>query len=256
MTDISVNGLVKSFELGKNILDGLSFDIAEGERVGILGHNGCGKTTLIRLLSRLSQPGSGQIFMDGKCCVGYERKDFARHVALLPQSRPVPAISVRELVSHGRFPYLELSRRLSREDREIVENALREAGAEKLAHRNMKELSGGERQRAYLAMLLAQDTPYVLLDEPTTYLDVSAQFAVMDILQRMSRSGKCVIAVLHDLSLALQFCDEIVVMDKGEICAAAAPEELARRGVLDRVFHMECVPLVYEGKTEYIFRKK
>ena len=120
----------------------------------------------------------------------------------------------------------------------------------------MKELSGGERQRAYLAMLLAQDTPYVLLDEPTTYLDVSAQFTVMDMLQKMSRSGKCVVAVLHDLSLALQYCDELILLEKGELRAAAPPKALADSGLLDRVFHIRCVPLEYEGKTEYVFHKK
>ena len=238
------------------VLKNVSLCLRPGRLYAIVGPNGCGKTTLIRLLSRLSVPEAGQISLAGKPYGEYERKDFARRVALLPQSRPIPAISVRELVSHGRFPYLDLSRKLSAEDKQIVENALREAGAETLAKRSMRELSGGERQRAYLAMLLAQDTPYVLLDEPTTYLDVSAQFTVMDILREMRDSGKCVVAVLHDLALALQYCDELIVMEKGELRAAAAPKALVSQGVLNRVFGIECIPLEHRGKTEYVFHKK
>lgn len=246
-----------SFSYDKEpVLKNVSLALAPGKFYAVVGPNGSGKTTLIRLLSRLSQPDSGQLLLDGKSHAEFERKDFARRLAMLPQSRPVPAISVRELVSHGRFPHLQMSRKLSAEDRRIVERALREAGAEGLACRSVKELSGGQRQRAYLAMLLAQDTPYVLLDEPTTYLDVSAQFTVMDTLQQMSRSGKCVAAVLHDLSLALQYCDELIVMEQGELRASAPPKELADSGVLDRVFNIRCLPLEYKGKTEYVFHKK
>lgn len=246
-----------SFSYDKEpVLKNVGLALAPGKFYAVVGPNGSGKTTLIRLLSRLSLPDSGQLFLDGKSYAEFERRDFARRLAMLPQSRPVPAISVRELVSHGRFPHLPMSRKLSAEDRRVVERALLEAGAESLARRSVKELSGGERQRAYLAMLLAQDTPYVLLDEPTTYLDVSAQFTVMDMLQKMSRSGKCVAAVLHDLSLALQYCDELILMEKGELRAAAPPKVLADGGLLDRVFHIRCVPLEYEGKTEYVFHKK
>ena len=246
-----------SFSYDKEpVLKNVSLALAPGKFYAVVGPNGSGKTTLIRLLSRLSRPDSGQLFLDGRCYAEFERRDFARQLAMLPQSRPVPAISVRELASHGRFPHLPMSRKLSAEDRKIVERALREAGAEGLARRSVKELSGGQRQRAYLAMLLAQDTPYVLLDEPTTYLDVSAQFGVMDTLQQMSRSGKCVAAVLHDLSLALQYCDELIVMEQGRLCASAPPKALVDSGVLDRVFNIRCVPLAFEGKTEYVFHKK
>lgn len=246
-----------SFSYDKEpVLKNVSLALAPGKFYAVVGPNGSGKTTLIRLLSRLSRPDSGQLFLDGRSYAEFERRDFARQLAMLPQSRPVPAISVRELASHGRFPHLPMSRKLSAEDRKIVERALREAGAEGLARRSVKELSGGQRQRAYLAMLLAQDTPYVLLDEPTTYLDVSAQFGVMDTLQQMSRSGKCVAAVLHDLSLALQYCDELIVMEQGRLCASAPPKALVDSGVLDRVFNIRCVSLAFEGKTEYVFHKK
>ena len=238
------------------VLKKISLKLMPGKLYAVVGPNGCGKTTLIRLLSRLSQPDSGQLFLDGRGYPEVERREFARRLAMLPQSRPVPAISVRELVSHGRFPHLPMSRKLSAEDKRIVERALRETGAESLARRSVRELSGGERQRAYLAMLLAQDSTYVLLDEPTTYLDVSAQFTVMDTLQKMSRSGKCVVAVLHDLPLALQYCDQLILMEKGELRAFAAPKELAEGGLLDRVFNIRCIPLEYEGKTEYVFHKK
>ena len=227
-----------------------------GKVLALLGPNGCGKSTLLRTAAGLLPSQGGTVLLDGVPLTSCPPRLIAQKAAYLPQSRTVPAITAERMVLHGRFPYLSYPRQYSAADRALARQALEWVDAGDLADRLLPELSGGQRQKVYLAMALAQDTETVLMDEPTTYLDVSAQFAVMDILQRMSRSGKCVIAVLHDLSLALQFCDEIVVMDKGEICAAAAPEELARRGVLDRVFHMECVPLVYEGKTEYIFRKK
>lgn len=239
---------------GRTVLHNISAAFSPGKLYAVLGPNGSGKTTLIRLLSRLLQPDSGSLTLDGKSYACYGRKDFARQLALLPQARPIPAISVQDLVSHGRFPYLGLSRTLGKDDLDAVERAMAAVNVQAFAGRDLRQLSGGERQRVYLALLLAQDTRYVLLDEPTTYLDASAQFSVMENLKCMSQDGKCVIAVLHDLNLALSFADEICLLDQGRIAAFGAPEALVEQGVLDRVFSIRCRSVVVDGIKEYIIR--
>ena len=239
---------------GRTVLNNISAAFSPGKLYAVLGPNGSGKTTLIRLLSRLLLPDSGSLTLDEKSYTCYGRKEFARQLALLPQTRPIPAISVQDLVSHGRFPYLGLSRTPGRADLEAVDRAMAAVNVQAFAGRDLRRLSGGERQRVYLALLLAQDTRYVLLDEPTTYLDASAQFSVMENLKRMSQSGKCVIAVLHDLNLALSFCDEICLLDQGRIAAFGAPAKLVEQGVLDRVFSIRCRSVVVDGVKEYIIR--
>ena len=239
---------------GRTVLHNISAAFSPGKLYAVLGPNGSGKTTLIRLLSRLLQPDSGSLTLDGKSYACYGRKEFARQLALLPQARPIPAISVQDLVSHGRFPYLGLSRTPGKDDLDAVERAMAAVNVQAFAGRDLRQLSGGERQRVYLALLLAQDTRYVLLDEPTTYLDASAQFSVMENLKCMSRDGKCVIAVLHDLNLALSFADEICLLDQGRIAAFGAPEALVEQGVLDRVFSIRCRSIVVDGIKEYIIR--
>lgn len=239
---------------GRAVLHNLSAAFSPGKLYAVLGPNGSGKTTLIRLLSRLLLPDSGSLTLDGKSYESYGRKEFARQLALLPQARPIPAISVQDLVSHGRFPYLGLSRTPGKDDLDAVERAMAAVNVQAFAGRDLRQLSGGERQRVYLALLLAQDTRYVLLDEPTTYLDASAQFSVMENLKCMSQDGKCVIAVLHDLNLALSFADEICLLDQGRIAAFGAPEALVEQGVLDRVFSIRCRSVVVDGIKEYIIR--
>ena len=239
---------------GRNVLNNISAAFSPGKLYAVLGPNGSGKTTLIRLLSRLLLPDSGSLTLDEKSYTCYGRKEFARQLALLPQTRPIPAISVQDLVSHGRFPYLGLSRTPGRADLEAVDRAMAAVNVQAFAGRDLRRLSGGERQRVYLALLLAQDTRYVLLDEPTTYLDASAQFSVMENLKRMSQDGKCVIAVLHDLNLALSFSDEICLLNQGHIAAFGAPEALVEQGVLDRVFSVRCRSVVVDGIKEYIIR--
>ena len=239
---------------GRTVLNNISAAFSPGKLYAVLGPNGSGKTTLIRLLSRLLLPDSGSLTLDEKSYTCYGRKEFARQLALLPQTRPIPAISVQDLVSHGRFPYLGLSRTPGRADLEAVDRAMAAVNVQAFAGRDLRRLSGGERQRVYLALLLAQDTRYVLLDEPTTYLDASAQFSVMENLKRMSQDGKCVIAVLHDLNLALSFADEICLLDQGRIAAFGAPEALVEQGVLDRVFSIRCRSVVVDGIKEYIIR--
>lgn len=238
------------------VLRDFSASFAPGLLYGIVGPNGCGKTTLIRLLCGLSEPREGALSLDATPYSVFSSKELARKVSLMPQIASLPPISGEELVGRGRYPYWGFSGRMSPSDLQAVQYALQRAEASSFAHRDVTKLSGGERQRICLAMLLAQDTPYVLLDEPTTYLDISHRFALMEQMRALREEGKCVIAVLHDLSLALRYCDRILVLEEGMVQSFDTPENILSSGVLDRVFSLSCRAVEVDGKREYLFLPK
>lgn len=214
----------------------IAFTAPKGEMTTLVGPNGCGKTTLLRTAARQLPPLAGEVLLAGRPLGDYGRRELARTVAVLPQVREVPAITVRGLVSHGRFPHLGLGRRMRPADREAVDRAMEETDVARWAHRDLRSLSGGERQRVYLAMALAQDTELLLLDEPTTYLDMGVQFALLELIQRVRRGGKTVVMVLHDLSHALRYSQRIVLLERGRLVCCAPPEALLESGEIDRVF--------------------
>ncbi len=244
------------FSYGKtDVLKDIDLCLEPGKLYAVIGPNGSGKSTLIRLLSRLVQPQKGALSIDGKAYKSYKRKEFAQQVAMLPQGRNTPNITAQELVGCGRFPWLGLSRKLSEKDYAIVQSSLALTATAAFARRNVKQLSGGERQRVYLAMLYAQQTPYVFLDEPNTYLDIAGSLEIMDQLIMMKQAGKCVAAVLHDLAMALKYADRIILMDRGSVRLCASPEEVVESGLLQEVFHVICTPVKRNEITEYLFNK-
>lgn len=237
---------------GIPILRNVSFTVCDGEITALLGTNGCGKTTLLKAIARQLPVLEGQVFLKGRPIEQYARKEFARAVAFMPQVRNIPEITVRSLVSHGRFPYLGLSRQMTNMDRAAVDQAMEITGVSRWSERDLRELSGGERQRVYLAMALAQGGDAILLDEPTAYLDVAAQFELLELLRALAKQGKAVLVVLHDLAQALQYSDKVAVLADGRVVAFGEPERLYAQKVLDEVFGVTicCAP---EG-TYYLRR--
>ena len=235
---------------GVERLHGITFDLREGALTAIIGPNGCGKSTLLKCAAKLLEPSGGSILLDGQPLNALSEKERARSVSYMPQSRIVPDTSVRHLVTHGRYPHLQWGRSLRREDREIVDAVLRRTGLADYARRNVRVLSGGERQRAYLAMMLAQQTPVMLLDEPGTYLDLSHQFQLMQLMKELCREGRAVAIVMHDLALALEFADEILLLHEGKCVACGTPAEVYRTGAIQDVFgiQIKCV-----ADHKYIF---
>ncbi|TLF77462.1 ABC transporter ATP-binding protein [Nocardia cyriacigeorgica] len=227
------------------IVDGLSLDIAPGVITTVIGPNGCGKSTLLRSLGRLLKPSAGQVLLDGKAISSMKTKDVARIVGMLPQTPVAPeGLTVADLVARGRHPHQSWIRQWSATDESEVLTALEQTGIADLAHRSLDELSGGQRQRAWISMALAQGTDILLLDEPTTYLDLAHSLEVLDLVDRLhDELGRTVVMVLHDLNLAIRYSDQLIVMRDGRIIAKGAPADIIDAELLREVFGLEATVL-------------
>lgn len=217
-------------------IEELTCKLGDGRITGLLGANGSGKSTIMRLCTGLLRPKAGVIAIDGRSIRDFSPKELAREAAFLPQARPVPALSVRGLAANGRFPYLGITRKLSQEDEAAVDRALEITGLTGMADRELQTLSGGERQKAYIAMLIAQGAQHMLLDEPTTYLDVGYQLELMELMTEMKKLGRCVVMVLHDIDLAMQYCDDMLVVKDGKIIYGGPAEALADSGAIEAAY--------------------
>lgn len=245
------------FGYGKNIIfQHLNLVFKKGKSYGIIGINGCGKTTLLKLISGEESITSGEILVDGKPKSAYRKKEYAQKISVLSQENSTTYTTVYDYVASGRYPYTGIIGKLSDNDKSFVNSALVRTRLENIKNRNMYEISGGEKQRARIAMNLAQDASYILWDEPTTYLDMSAKFEIMHIIKEMTHRGKCVIAVLHDICLALKYCDYIVVIDKMNVSTQClVPKDAVNNGIIDSVFGIKCIKSVIEGTTEYFIKE-
>ena len=222
------------------IVQDLSFSPPPGKVTALIGPNGCGKSTLLKAFARILTPQSGSLTLDGKAYRDLSARDLARKVAFLPQVLPIPeGVSVRQLVAYGRSPHNSLWGRLSGADQHSVEQALQRMELETLADRPLSDLSGGQRQRAWLAMILAQDAAIVLLDEPTTYLDISHQVELLDLMRALSAEGKTVITVLHDINQACRYADHLAVMQAGRLVASGTPGDVLNAELVCRVFDVQ-----------------
>ncbi|RIX98443.1 ATP-binding cassette domain-containing protein [Aureimonas flava] len=237
---------------GRVLLEPLTLDLPPGRVVGLVGHNGSGKSTLLKLLARQERPTSGHVRFGGRELGAWGERDFARHVAYLPQTTPpAPGLLVRELAALGRYPWHGPFGRFSAADRAHVEEALEATGTLPFADRPVDALSGGERQRAWLAMLVAQDAGCLLLDEPISALDVAHQIEVLGLVRRLSHArGVGVVVVLHDINMAARFCDEIVALKGGRLAARGEPEAVVTATALERIYGVPMAILAHPGRPE------
>lgn len=228
----------------RTIVDELSLEIPDGGFTVVVGPNGCGKSTLLRALGRMLAPRSGRVLLDGNDIRSYRTKEVARRIALLPQSPLSPgAITVADLVARGRYPYQSMLRQWSPEDERVVAEALAEVGMRNAANQLVDELSGGQRQRVWIAMTLAQRTPVLLLDEPTTFLDIAHQIEVLDLCSQLHQSGRTLVAVLHDLNLAARYATHVVAMRSGKIVMQGSASDVFTPELLREVFDLEALVL-------------
>ena len=238
---LSARDIVVGYRKNAPILEGLSLDVLPGELTVIVGPNACGKSTLLRSLARVLGLRRGAVELDGRSVADLDQKALARRLGLLAQSSVASGdMFVEDLVARGRYPYQSVLHQWSAEDDEAVERAMKDAGVADLVGRRVGELSGGQRQRVWIAMSLAQATDILLLDEPTTYLDLNHQLEVLRLAQRLHRDGVTVVAVLHDLHLAFRYATHLVFMKNGEIVAQGAPHDVVTADLVERVFSVPC----------------
>lgn len=239
---------------GVRLLVPLSLTVEEGSVVGLIGPNGSGKSTLMKLLAGLLQPGSGEVRLDGRSLALWQRRAFARRVAYLAQELPATDdLSVADLVRFGRYPWRGLLGRMTQRDEERMRDAMAKTDTLSLATRDLETLSGGERQRAWLAMMLAQESRYLLLDEPLSALDVAHQVEVMDLIRRLSRDLKLgVVVILHDINMASRYCDHVVALREGRILLQGSPEKLVQRDELREIYGVSMEVLAHPTRRHAI----
>ncbi|ATE54231.1 ABC transporter ATP-binding protein [Actinosynnema pretiosum] len=220
----------------------LALDVPDGAFTAVVGPNACGKSTLLRAFARLLKASGGEVAFDGRSVGDYPTKALARSLGFLPQEPVAPEdIRVRQLVARGRFPHQSLLSAWSEQDEAAVARAVEAAGVAELVDRPVRELSGGQRQRVWVAVVLAQDTPYLLLDEPTSFLDLTHQYQLLELLAGLRDGGRTVIAVLHDVNQACRYADHLVAMRDGRVVAEGAPSAIVDAALVREVFDLPSV---------------
>lgn len=248
----------------REVITDLDVEIAPGKFTVIVGPNACGKSTLLRALARLMIPAKGSVLLDGGNIAKLKTKQIAKRLGLLPQTSIAPdGITVGELVARGRHPHQSFLKQWTDQDETAVLSALRATNTEELSARQVDELSGGQRQRVWVAMVLAQETPLMLLDEPTTFLDLAFQIELLDLFAQLNHEhGHTLVAVLHDLNQACRYADEIIAMKNGGIVAQGAPAEIITTELVQQVFGIDCsviddpvtgAPMIVPGKPKKTF---
>lgn len=240
MEAISVKNLSVAYE-SNTIIEDMNLSIPKGKISIIIGANGCGKSTLLKTIARINKPKSGDILINNKNINKVKEKDIAREVAFLPQGPVCPSgLTVRELVAFGRFPHQKMIGGLNNHDKDIIDWAIKETGLSEFADREVENLSGGQRQRAWIAMTLAQETDIIMLDEPTTYLDMSYQLEVLEVLQKLNREKQItVVIVLHELNNACRFADNIIGLKKGKIVCQGRPLDVINKENLKEIYGID-----------------
>jgi len=258
MTDILVVENIVSGYADKDVVNGVSFSVKRGEFFGIIGPNGAGKSTLLRTVSRVIHPRMGSVSVDGKDIFRMPLGDFSRSVAFVSQDTNIAfPFSVLDIVLMGRFPYLKLFQNETERDLEVVGRALGYTDCYEFMQRPIDQLSSGERQRVFIAKALAQEPKLILLDEPTSHLDISHQVQILDILKDLSeKQGISIVSVFHDLNLASEYCDRLLLLEAGRIAALGTPKEVLDYKVIERTYRT--IVVVAENpvsKKPYIFLK-
>ncbi len=239
---IKVENLSFKYE-NKNILEDINLEINAGEVISIVGPNGSGKSTLLKILSRNLKHYTGEVFLNNQSIYNYKPRELAKVIAFLPQVlKVVPQFTVEELISFGRYPFLRWNNQLTKIDKTKIEEALELLELKNFRKRFLVNLSGGERQRARIAMIFAQDTEIILLDEPNTFLDISHQYKIMEILINHNKNkGKTIAMVLHDLNQAIRFSDKVIVLNNKNVYAEGKPLEVLNPETLKNVFQVESI---------------
>lgn len=255
---LSVRDLSFSYNKGMRVLKHIDTAFETGKITALIGANGCGKSTFLNLIAGIMNADSGQILLDGKNINTYKRNSLAKRIAVVHQSNTAPSdMTVRKLVEAGRTPHKTLFGKNTDADEREIEKALKDTDTEHLADRTISSLSGGQLQRVWLAMALAQDTDILLLDELTTYLDVHYQLEMMHLVRKLNRkNGLTVIMVLHDINLALEFCDKAVVMKNGSIISQGDVSRAITSNVLNDAFDVSSKIITTNGKQHCIFSRK
>lgn len=241
---------------GKPVLQNLNLSFRPGELTVIIGPNGCGKSTLLRSLIGMTPKVEGSLTLEGKDLRSLSPAQLAQSIAYLPQNKQAPDMTVSQLVLHGRFPYLQYPRRYRETDRQMARTAMERMGIAHLADTPLPRLSGGTQQKCYIAMALCQDSPVILMDEPLSFLDISHQLDLMALTKDLARQGKTMVLVLHDLALALQWADRLILMEQGAIRQTGTPEELVSNPHMEAVFGVEIHRWDSPRGIQYTFTRK